>query len=270
MSKPLFFTGRKEVARSDVRIRLLNISGRVTRFEARLDLTGYRFGEDDAQVFVESYHTTYLERFAVGTLAHVNSGATISEPMPGLETGEIPLFRVKVVSASGPRRGVLLGAIDALRPEAEDVSGAAGSLLPLIPKSRDQMGNEFWKVHFNYSNEAQPELWINTDVQGLFQALQNQDPRITALILPEILRQVLLRLVEDQTEWTEDNSTLGKWLTFAKELYEEFEVWDEQDSEGSRRARREWVDNVVRAFAGTQRLVDLYHQQLEARVSEVG
>ena len=111
------------------------------------------------------------------------------------------------------------------------------------------MGDEFWRVHFVEADEPQPELWINKDVDGLLSAIQGHDPKVTAGLIPAVLRQVLLRLVDDAAAWT-DEGMLGKWLMLTKTLHaDEFEAWDEEEEAGSRQARRDWVDQVVTLFA---------------------
>lgn len=266
MSKPLFFTGRKEISRDDVAIRLLERPGQLSRFEARFDLAGYAL-PPDAFVIVEAYHSAYLERFALGTVA--NSEAVEAKTLVGLEPGERPLFRLKVIASNDSSRGQLLAAIDRVRPTTDDDNGTARSLLPLVPKSRDRMGDELWRIHFAPGEEQAPELWINQDVHGLFPALQNQDARVTALIMPEVLRQVLRGLVEYETEWTEEG-VLGQWLVFAKEFHpDEFEEWDPGAIEASLERRRAWVDEVVRGFTASHRFFERYQEQLGATPEEV-
>jgi len=258
VSKPLFFTGRKEIARGDVTVRLVERHGEPTRFAATVNLRRYSL-PDSASVIVEAYHNTYYERFDAGIVAVINvEGERV---LTGLGPGDRPLFRVKVIGDDGSA-GRLLAAIDEVRPEAEDDGGAAGSLLPLIPKSREIMGDEFWRVHFSPAGDDQrPELWVNRDVRGLFGMLQNQDPKVTALIMPEVFRQVLRGLVEDETVWT-DEGRLGQWLELAKEFYPDaFEEWDVDDPESSRRKRREWVDQVVKGFARGHHFFDRFHEQ---------
>jgi hypothetical protein len=266
MSKPLFFTGRKEIARPDVVIRLFERRGELSRFEAQINLSGYTL-PPDAFVVVEAYHNAYLERFAVGIVGKLETDR--AQALTGLEPGDRPHFRVKVIASDGTTAGRLLAAIDEVRPATEDDSGAAGSLLPLVPKSREVMGDEFWRVHFLAADELQPELWINRDVHGLFAALQNQDPKVTGLIMPEVLRQVLRGLVEDGAPWTEEGK-LGQWLNLAKRFHpDEYEEWDDGVLEASRQRRREWVDAVVTRFATSHRFFERYHEQLHAATDEV-
>jgi len=265
VSKPLFFTGRKEIARGDVSVRLVERRGEPTRFSAAVNLGRYGL-PDAATVVVEAYHNAYFERFPAGTIGAIDLDG--DRVLTGLEPGDRPLFRVKVIGADGAA-GRLLAAIDEVRPEAEGDGGAAGSLLPLVPKSREVMGDEFWRVHFAFAgDEIRPELWVNRDVQSLFAMLQNQDPKVTSLIMPEVFRQVLRGLVEDGEDWT-DEGRLGQWLALAKEFYpDEFEGWDSEDVESSRRKRRDWVDQVVKGFARAHRFFDRFHEQLGARLPE--
>ena len=261
MTKPLFFTGRKDIARGDVAVRLVERRGEPTRFSATVSLGRYGL-PDAATVVVEAYHNAYFERFPAGTVGAIDLDG--ERVLTNLEAGDRPLFRVKVIGADGGA-GRLLAAIDEVRPEAEDDGGAAGSLLPLVPKSREVMGDEFWRVHFaSAGDEVRPELWVNRDVQGLFGMLQNQDPKVTALIMPEVFRQVLRGLVEDGDEWT-DEGRLGDWLALAKEFHpDEFEDWDPDDADASRRKRRDWIDQVVKGFARAHRFFDRFHEQLGA------
>jgi hypothetical protein len=265
MSKPLFFTGRKEIANSDVQIRLRETGGDATRFRARIELSRYSL-VGDAVVIVEAYHNTYLQRFQVGTVGALETDRDYE--LKGLEVGDRPLFRVKVIG-SNANAGRLLAAIDKINALTDDDAGGMGSLLPLIAKSREEMGDEFWRVNFTSADEPEPELWINREVNGLYAALQNQDPKLTALIMPEILRRILCGLVENGVPWTEEGR-LGQWLTFAKQFYpEEYEEWDEEDEddeaskEAARRKRRDWVNEVVKSFAALHRLFDRYHDQLQ-------
>jgi hypothetical protein len=267
MSKPLFFTGRKEISRGHVTVKLIERQGEATRFKASVGLTRYRL-PNDAQVMIEAYHNAYLERFPCGTV-----GATELDQertLERLEPGDRPLFRVKVIATAGAVSGRLLAAIDEVRPETEGDEGAAGSLLPIVPKTREWMGDEFWKVRFVAAgDEKKPELWVNCDVPGLFAMIQNQDPRVTSLILPEVLRQVLRGLFEDGENWT-DEGRLGQWLSLAGDFHpDKFEEWDEgEDDEPQRERRRDWVDQVVKGFARKHRFFDRYQEQLGAAGGE--
>ncbi len=61
MSRPLYFTGRKDIARSDVTIRLIEAPGEATRFRGQCSLEGYRL-PTEADVVIEAYHMTKCKR----------------------------------------------------------------------------------------------------------------------------------------------------------------------------------------------------------------
>lgn len=257
MSKPLFFTGRMEIVRGDVAVRLVERRGELTHFTAQINLRRYRL-PDLASVVVEAYHNAYFERFDAGTVALIELDG--ERALTKLEPGDRPLFRVKVIG-NGDSAGRLLAAIDEIRPEVDDDGRGAGSLLPLVPKTRDVMGDELWRVHFVAAGEERrPELWVNRDAPELYAMLQNQDPKVTSLIMPEVFRQVLRGLVEGEVEWT-DEGRLGQWLSLCEKFCpDRFEAWDEEEPESSRQKRREWVDQVVREFARVHSFFDRFQE----------
>ncbi|MFO0900238.1 MAG: hypothetical protein U0836_22620 [Pirellulales bacterium] len=222
----------------------------------RLDLADYAL-PTEATIVVEAYHSAYYRRFACGT---VGAPDFTRQKLADLESGDQPLFRIKVRDSAGR----LLAAVDEVRPETDESSGFGGSLLPIRARSRAEMGDEFWRLHFVGAEASDtPELHINRDVPGLYNALQNRDPLVTGLLMPEVLRKILRNLTEGGQEWSDD-----PWLTFAWDLVqEEFEEWEGEDS---RRARQEWVDRVVSQFAARHRFVGDYIDQRTAGASPGG
>jgi hypothetical protein len=258
MSKPIFFTPRKEIARSDVSIRLLERKGELSRFEANIDLSRYKL-RADANLVIEAYNTAYFKRFSIGALGNLRSRVH-SEELKGMEPGDQPHFRVKVIASHQSAQGQVLAAIDEVRPTTDD-NQDVNSLLPLLPKRRELMGDELWRVHFVESDELYPELWINRDVDGLLGAIMNNDAQITALIMPEVFRQVLRGMLANGAPWT-DEGELGRWLVLARRFTpEEYGEWDESDIDSSRKIRFEWIDDVVKSFVLSHRFFDLYKEK---------
>lgn len=259
MSKPFFFTGRKEVSASDVSFQLIEKPGVRTRFVARFSLAGLRL-PGTARIIVEAYHSSYLERFDAGTVGDFRGG--FEREMRDLEPGDMPSFRLKVISNADGSKGRLLASRDQISPELDAEAAFAGSLLTVVRRTREQMGDEFWKLEFEPGDEIRPVLHLNSAVPGLFLSFQNQDPKVMALIMPEILRQVLRGVTEDLLEWTEEGC-VGQWLAFARELHgEEFEEWDEDNIELSKQQRQVWIDEVVRRFASKHRFFEAYREAI--------
>lgn len=246
MSRPIFFTRRKDIRRSDVSIRAFDRPDGTLEFDLKLTLKRYNL-PDAAKVVVESYTTTHLERFDWGTAGNLISDR---RRLDGLCAGDRPLFRVKVVDASATGR--LLAAIDEVRAEEHD------SLLPIIWKSKEEMDQVFWLVHFTPGSEPQPELWMNKDVRGLYDAVRRHDSLVCGLVLPAAYRIVLQRFViDEQAEWVEDGSLFGRWFRFCaslgarpidNDLEPDDDDWEDQ--------RTTWIEDVVRLFARAYLFLD--------------
>jgi hypothetical protein len=230
-----------EIRRSDVSVRLFDRPDGTLEFELALDMKRYTDLPPLADVIVECYTITHLERFPWGTVEH----PCIEHcKLTGLSSGDRPLFRVKVIDPK-EHDGLLLAAIDEVRAKEHN------SLLPIIWKSKDEMGQLFWLIHFVPGSELQPELWMNKDVPGLYDAVRQHNPLVCGLVLPAAYKIVLQKLIidDDVEEWFEDGSLLGRWLRFCRSLgVEPFENLppDDDDWEDSRNA---WIEKVVSLFA---------------------
>lgn len=261
MSKPLFFTGRRELARSDVKAKLQLHKGQPA-VELRIDLADKKL-PPDAEVVLEAYHTAYFERFPLGLAGAVGKQHLVD--LTQLAPGDKPRFRLKVVARNPETPDRLLAAIDEIAPENDEFSGSIGSMLPVAPKTRLEMGDEFWRVVFGeFGSEKAPELWLNRDVRGLLAAVANQNAAITALIMPQILRQVLLGYLLDPEFEDTDEGRLGSWLRFARHLDPDVPTMDTDDTVENAQAAVAWVDRVVGAFAREQKLFAKYHAHLGA------
>ena len=239
MSRPIFFTRRKDIRRSDVSITVFDRPDGTLEFDLNLTLKRYDLPEA-ANVVVESYTTTHLERFGWGTVGNLMSGR---RHIKGLSAGDRPLFRVKVVDDLGAGR--LLAAIDEVRAEEHD------SLLPIIWKSKEEMDQVFWLVHFAPGSEPQPELWMNKDVPGLYDAARRHDPLVCGLVLPAAYKIVLQRFVlDEEAQWADDGSLFGRWFRFcallgAQPLSDQEDPGDDDWEE----PRTRWIEDTVRLFA---------------------
>jgi hypothetical protein len=216
-------------------------------FDLKLNLKRYEL-PDTAEVILESYTTTHLERFPGGTVGNLLADR---RRLNGLNAGDRPLFRVKVVEPTGGN-GRLLAAIDEVRAEEHD------SLLPIIWKPKEEMDQLFWIVHFTAGSETQPELWMNKDVAGLYDDFRRHNPFICGLVLPAAYKSVLQRLIfDDGAAWVEDGSLLGRWLRFCLSLgAQPFDDNLEPGDDDWDIERAAWIEDVVRLFARAHLFLD--------------
>ena len=248
MKRRINHTGRKRIEREHVTIELRPAEGNEAPiFDlTRLDLSDYEFPAD-ALVRVEAARSNAAQRWDFGTVG------SIAPPSDGerriTEVDAAAPFRVFVVA--GDDSGRLLGHarnIRAVQP--------VESLLHL--KESDQLGAEVWRIEFHDSGP--PVLLINRNIEGISRIVTD-DPSFYALVIPDVLRAVLTRIVIiDQQERDDDSDGWYiDWLTFAQDhapggkeapaLHDIHDADDDQIEEA-----REWIDDVVRNFAAAKDL----------------
>ena len=253
MSRPFFFTGRKQIRRSDAQIRLRRVTGHPLAFDAELRLRRYRL-PSHASVVVEAYNQAYLQRFEFGSVSNVHpaDNCVLTE----LAEGDRPLFRVKVVDMSA-EVGLLLAAVESIRPREPDDSSQTMTLLPIVWLSNQEMGQQVWRVTFSDEQPDRPQLQLNGDVSGLRQAAQTRNPRFEAYVYPEALRTVLTRQLLDERALEEEYCSLSEeWAKYVAPLNPENHDDPGDPPEIRLESRREWIESVIDAFCKRHRYLD--------------
>lgn len=229
----LNFTGRRRISHSHVQISVTGI-GSLEVLSATLRLESYGFPAG-ARVIVEAYRQLELMRFDFGTVGCPEEPALNRLSEFGTLNGV--RFRVKVVSADNPR-GRLLGVADRLLPH--DRLQESLLRVPLLAVKAQDLGREIWRLDFS----DEPLLLVNSRAAGKRSLVQSAE--FQSLVLPEILRSILSRIVlvdqirspEDADDWT------GRWLRFAMSLPGVGDMPDDGDTE----LDLDWIDSVVASF----------------------
>ena len=234
-------TGRKRIHKRDIDLRLRKAeSGETPIFDLSLRLAGYGFPVE-AHVRVEAWRSNASQRWNYGTV-----GRPTPPPDQERRLTEVPAgarFRVFVVAAD--RSGKLLGHAPNLRPELP-----LNSRLPL--EESDTLGEEVWRVDFGEEGDI-PVLLVNSSIPGISEAVRN-DPIFRALVMPEVFRTILTRMVlinrappdDDQHSWADWFEIAHAYLPDAKPPYLDGPRDVEQSDDS---AARNWIDQVVRAMA---------------------
>lgn len=241
MIRRLNYTGRRKLSRDRIHISLFR-SADGEEFDAIIKL-----GDLDlpptARVFVEAYHKSDWMRFAYGTV-----GAPAIPPerrLTAFYSGARVLFRIKVVS-TGEESGKILAEVDRLSPVCADDDRTREPLLPV--RVVGNLGDQVWRLAWN----GGPVLELN-GTEPECKHLLTGDSRFKWLVLPEVLRSVLMRLLvegmDEQDEPGED-SVAARWVKFADSLHPEPPpAADGRDTETA----AAWVDDVVAAFCRRHR-----------------
>lgn len=208
--------------------------GGIETFTADLQLARYRFPES-AAVIIEAYRQLELVRFEFGTVGRLVPPADVRLSEFGTLSGL--KFRIKVVSTDSPQ-GRLLGVADRISPRNEQQQSLPR--VPLLAVRAQDLGREVWRLDFS----DEPLLLVNPRVIPRKQLVESVE--FQTLVLPEILRSILNRILlvervrtpDDSDDWT------SRWLRFAESMPGVGKVPEADDPE----ADLDWIDAAIGSF----------------------
>lgn len=239
MIRRLNYTGRRNIARSAVTIRLLEERDGERAFTAEYDLSGMRF-PGDARVYIEAYNADSYMRFAFGTVAEPE--VPKDTRLVDITARPLPKFRLKVVDETH-RYGLLLGVADRVIPlhRDEDLRNKDS----LLPVDFVDLGERVWRLDLTDS----PVLELNRRIESIGEAARSSGGFL-GLLYPEVLRRILHEVVvveahTDPTSDEDDWKTL--WLRYACSV-PGVEPPPNEAAPDARDRRAEWVERTVEAF----------------------
>jgi hypothetical protein len=210
MIRKFNYTGRKKIRRSDVRIDLLRDEAGKRFFNAALRLADMALPAD-ARIYLEAYHRTGYQRYDLGTVE--NRRTPPDRKLSDFSESALPLFRIKVVDNSAAH-GRILAAVDKVR--AESIEEAPADSQSLLFVEYDDLGHKIWNLDLDGD---WPLLKLNRRVEEI-SLVASSDNRFLSLVYPEVLRQILKRiLIEDEhTDPDCDDDWPSLWLKLACSL----------------------------------------------------
>ena len=155
---------------------------------------------------------------------------------------------MRVTSADGS--GLLLAEADAVPLLTGEQTSQ--EKVPLLPVKPDDLGHEVWRLDFSGDR---PVLAVNRRIED-WRAF-GRNPFFVALVLPEALRQVLIRILcIDKHDDTEDpDDWRSRWLMFATTVLNTPappEPRLQPDVE-------DWIDAAVESFCRRFRMMDRFN-----------
>lgn len=236
MKRTFNYTGRKRIGREDVQIALRK-SADGWLFDADLKLADYGFPRN-AEVWLEAHRQNLWMQWSWGTVSSLRTprDRTLIE----FTDPDGVLFRVRVVQPPGSEHHKLLGEADGipfvLAGEADD---RRRSLLVTVPDSLDQ---QLWRLNFE---DDPPSLLVNRDAKPSWKEMA-KSPQFIALVYPEVLRLLLMRILFHE-EWNEEDEEAGwqtDWIKFTRNLGGLGPV----PALDCKQDRENWIEDAVAAF----------------------
>lgn len=237
-------TGRKRILKQDISLELRTTEAGEAVFDLELHLANYGFPED-AHVRVEASRVHAVQRWNYGT-----AGDLRPPPEEDRRLTEVPpsaRFRVFVAEDGS---GKFLGLSSNLTPERDlTLERPRSSLLPL--EERDDLGEVVWCVDFD-GEDANPVLLVNQNVAGISEVVR-QDPTFRSLVMPEVFRVILTRMVLiDRAPPDDKEGPWADWFEVARSYLpteKRPSLSPESDDGGEIEDARRWIDAVVGALA---------------------
>lgn len=238
------YTGRRKLPREKISLRLnrnestMTFDAEITGLES-LGLPG------SSQVFVEAYHQATYMRFDFGTIDLLQ--IPIDRQLTNFYDGSPVNFRIKIVSSSG-EAGRILAVADHLSPVREDDETKRNPLIPVHIVAG--MGQEIWRVVWDATG---PVLELNQEQAGIKGLILDKNI-FRSMVLPEVLRTVLTRILMDEMDQDEENGECAKhWLEFVSTIHNE-PPGDERDYS----TVDNWVNRVVQSFCARHQFFDAW------------
>jgi hypothetical protein len=244
MIRRLNYTGRRKIPRENIHITLFRTNGE-DEFDAAIRLADLELPET-ARVFVEAYHKSDWMRFDFGTLS--SPSIPKDRRLTVFYEGARILFRVKVV-ARAEESGKILAEADRLTPLSRTDAREREPLLPV--RLVGNLGDQLWRITWS----GGPVLELNKN-EPECKHLLTADSRFKWLVLPEVLRSILTRILNESMDEEDDPGETGpgnRWLAFAASVHPEPPPPSEaRDAE----IIEKWTDEVVSAFCRRHRAFD--------------
>jgi hypothetical protein len=232
------YTGRQRVRREHIKVAVAGQPPEVT-IAVSFQLDDYRFPES-ASVVLEAQAGWTLQRFDWGRIGLITPPASLSleefDSLAGL------LFRLKVVGR-GVNDGIILGEADRIRPSGTIEGASQRSFIIVRP---GDLGQVPWRLDFD---ENQPLLIINRRLGDYHELLQRKE--VAALLLPEVLRQVLTRAASAGSDQDDDDSWQNQVIRFGEKIGDVSLPESDDDDEIAR-----WTRDVVETFCRRHRFAD--------------
>lgn len=246
------YTGRRKI--SGLRIHISQSEYKVLDLQIP-DEALVQFAPEDC-LWLEARRAGALDclRFSLGTVGNRASAAGLNFSSLGCSA---PAFVFKVVSGR-EAGGLLAGLSSDITVELGAVPGGR-SLLPV--NVEDQLQARAWELVFG---SLGPVLNVSSRIPKAQDFAAS--PVFTVLVLPEVLRQILLRIMVEEKHFDIEapDAWQAKWLRFACGLHEDHTLPDEpegDDAEGLKMVT-DWIDEVIAGFEGKTTLLGRYVSEL--------
>ncbi|RPH52811.1 MAG: hypothetical protein EHM85_01540 [Desulfobacteraceae bacterium] len=250
MIRKFNYTGRKKIKRGNVHVDILRDTEGIRFFNASVSLDDINL-PSGASVYFEAYHRVAYRRFDFGTVGERR--VPEDRYLKNIPESVVPLFRVKVVDRTAAH-GRILAAVDKIRPESIDRQPSGSQSLLYVEYG--DLGQRIWELDLDGD---WPVLRLNRQAADIG-LVASGDDRFMALVYPEILRQILFRIIvtDEHTDPDCDDDWPSLWLKHACNL-----TGSPEPPSGDEEDRKEWIEKAVNAFCESNMIMERFNKAFQ-------
>lgn len=249
MIRKLNYTGRQRIPRSRVEVDVRQDDLGIRAFDMKLHLDGLVL-PGESHVYVEAYHRSGYQRFDFGTLEKMRIPG--DRRLTRLSKSAIPLFRVKIVDTSD-NHGRILASVDKIRPQR--VNDLPADSQTLLHVEYEDLGNRIWELDLEGD---WPTLRLNAGA-GEISFIAVSDHRFLSLVYPEVVRQILTRVLIQDDHTDPDFNDGGDWPTLWLRLASGFPGMS-PPPKTDKAEREHWIESAVEAFSVKCNLLERFNK----------
>jgi hypothetical protein len=234
MHKRIRLTGRKQLPRSSVETKVVEVGGRKLVSMMIANAKAFSKMPDTARVKLRLIENKVSETLEFGTLGDMKTTAELKNGWYSA-----PSCQLRIVASDGDRKGILLGSTDewTLRTGGDDEGGAASEGI-LLFQSHD-IAPRSWKLDIRENDY--PIVYIDKRIPNSRTWVRN-DPIFLSFVLPAIIRElfddILVAIAPPDQAWVKD------WLGWADTLMPgKTPPWAE-----GRVQKQAWIADLIDSF----------------------
>jgi len=249
MRRRIRLTGRKQIAKSDATVKIIEIPGRRLLALTLADNRLFAKFPKESRVLVVLKENKLIELSEFGTLGALKTTTELKN-----EAFANPSCQLRIVTPDGQHLGMLLGSTDTWSLNADPLTTKNGKkgILCFQP---DDIAPRAWKL--DVRDNDYPVVYVDKRIPDT-RTWVKTDPTFVAFVLPAIVAQVfddiLQQPVEPDADWMKD------WLAWGDALM----PGSKPPFGGTHTERKEWIELLIESFSARYRLSNRVVEHLTA------
>lgn len=241
MRRRIRLTGRRQLAKSSVNVRLAEIGGRQLVTMTVADPNVFRGFAPEAKVSLRLIENKRVEVVDFGTIRRMSATKELRS-----RNLVAPSCQLRIADPGTGEKGLLIASTDGwtLRGENEQEPQSSRGILNFLA---DDTAPQPWKLQIN--DEDYPLVRVDERIPNAAMWAKT-DPKFLGVALPMIVRQIVDEILRGKH--SDDLPWVSAWLQWAEALLPNEARPDESDDA----ARENYIERLLDTFCGKHELAD--------------